>query len=103
MSEPLIACRPTRRNTRAGDTRSSDAGFPRTDDDGVEVPSRTITASRARPAHSVKPADAPLSAFTVLHEVFGYTAFRGSQADIVEHVGGGGDALVLMPTGGGKS
>ncbi|MDP3252524.1 MAG: DNA helicase RecQ [Hydrogenophaga sp.] len=39
----------------------------------------------------------------VLHEVFGYDAFRGPQADIVAHVGGGGDALVLMPTGGGKS
>jgi ATP-dependent DNA helicase RecQ len=39
----------------------------------------------------------------VLHEVFGYPAFRGAQADIVAHVVGGGDALVLMPTGGGKS
>ncbi len=39
----------------------------------------------------------------VLHEVFGYPAFRGAQRDIVEHVVGGGDALVLMPTGGGKS
>ena len=39
----------------------------------------------------------------VLHEVFGYDAFRGPQADIVSHVGAGGDALVLMPTGGGKS
>ncbi len=39
----------------------------------------------------------------VLHEVFGYTAFRGAQREIVDHVGAGGDALVLMPTGGGKS
>ncbi len=39
----------------------------------------------------------------VLHEVFGYGAFRGPQAEIVQHVAGGGDALVLMPTGGGKS
>jgi ATP-dependent DNA helicase RecQ len=39
----------------------------------------------------------------VLHEVFGYTAFRGAQQEIVEHVTAGGDALVLMPTGGGKS
>ena len=39
----------------------------------------------------------------ILREVFGYTAFRGAQQDIVEHVCGGGDALVLMPTGGGKS
>ncbi len=39
----------------------------------------------------------------VLHEVFGYTAFRGEQQAIVDHATGGGDALVLMPTGGGKS
>lgn len=39
----------------------------------------------------------------VLHEVFGYDAFRGEQADIVAHVVAGGDAVVLMPTGGGKS
>jgi len=39
----------------------------------------------------------------LLREVFGYGAFRGPQRQIVEHVSGGGDALVLMPTGGGKS
>jgi ATP-dependent DNA helicase RecQ len=39
----------------------------------------------------------------VLQEVFGYEAFRGPQAGIVTHVSEGGDALVLMPTGGGKS
>lgn len=39
----------------------------------------------------------------VLHEVFGYPAFRGQQQAIVDHVTAGGDALVLMPTGGGKS
>jgi ATP-dependent DNA helicase RecQ len=38
-----------------------------------------------------------------LRRVFGHEAFRGAQADIVGHVAGGGDALVLMPTGGGKS
>ena len=42
-------------------------------------------------------------AVELLHRVFGHTAFRGEQAQIVEHVAGGGDALVLMPTGGGKS
>jgi ATP-dependent DNA helicase RecQ len=42
----------------------------------------------------------PLS---ILQEVFGYSAFRGAQAQIVDHVSAGGDALVLMPTGGGKS
>src|SRR5512134_1803630 len=44
--------------------------------------------------------DTPL---TLLHRVFGYDAFRGDQLAIVEHVTAGGDALVLMPTGGGKS
>ncbi len=39
----------------------------------------------------------------VLEEVFGYDTFRGPQAAIVTHVADGGDALVLMPTGGGKS
>ncbi|SAL01785.1 ATP-dependent DNA helicase RecQ [Caballeronia fortuita] len=39
----------------------------------------------------------------ILNEIFGYPAFRGQQAEIVEHVANGGDSLVLMPTGGGKS
>jgi len=39
----------------------------------------------------------------LLERVFGYPAFRGQQAEIVAHVAAGGDALVLMPTGGGKS
>ena len=39
----------------------------------------------------------------VLREVFGYSEFRGAQHDIVDHICAGGDALVLMPTGGGKS
>jgi ATP-dependent DNA helicase RecQ len=43
------------------------------------------------------------TALSILNRVFGYPAFRGRQAEIVAHVAGGGDALVLMPTGGGKS
>ncbi len=39
----------------------------------------------------------------ILLDVFGYPEFRGSQSEIIEHVAGGGDSLVLMPTGGGKS
>lgn len=42
----------------------------------------------------------PLS---ILHDFYGYDAFRGSQAEIIDHVIDGGDAFVLMPTGGGKS
>ena len=48
-----------------------------------------------RPTHS--------SPQEILHTVFGYPAFRGEQEAIVNHLIGGGDALVLMPTGGGKS
>jgi ATP-dependent DNA helicase RecQ len=48
-----------------------------------------------------EPADSP--AVEVLNRVFGYPGFRGQQRAIIEHVIGGGDALVLMPTGGGKS
>ncbi len=47
-------------------------------------------------SHSADPAE-------VLHRVFGYPAFRGRQGEVVDHVLAGGDALVLMPTGGGKS
>jgi ATP-dependent DNA helicase RecQ len=39
----------------------------------------------------------------ILRDTFGYASFRGAQQAIVEHVAAGGDALVLMPTGGGKS
>ena len=48
----------------------------------------------------VTPATDPLQ---VLREVFGYDQFRGAQGQIIDHVVAGGDALVLMPTGGGKS
>ncbi|MEW7009412.1 DNA helicase RecQ [Lentilitoribacter sp. EG35] len=43
---------------------------------------------------------APLS---ILRDSYGYDAFRGQQAEIIDHVIAGGDAFVLMPTGGGKS
>ncbi|WP_428389436.1 DNA helicase RecQ [Mucisphaera sp.] len=45
----------------------------------------------------------PETALGVLERVFGYHSFRGDQAEVIETVMGGGDALVLMPTGGGKS
>ena len=42
-------------------------------------------------------------ALSVLHSVFGLPGFRGAQEEIVRHVADGGNCLVLMPTGGGKS
>jgi ATP-dependent DNA helicase RecQ len=52
---------------------------------------------------TVSPTASPTAPLRILQEVFGYPAFRGQQQAIIEHVGQGGDALVLMPTGGGKS
>lgn len=45
----------------------------------------------------------PKSPLDILNEVFGYEAFRGQQAEIIDHISNGGHALVLMPTGSGKS
>jgi ATP-dependent DNA helicase RecQ len=45
----------------------------------------------------------PSTARVILRETFGYAAFRDAQEEVVDHVVAGGDALVLMPTGGGKS
>ncbi|MFF3692502.1 DNA helicase RecQ [Streptomyces sp. NPDC002221] len=47
--------------------------------------------------------DAETEALATLHRVFGYEAFRGAQGEVIDHVVAGGDAVVLMPTGGGKS
>ncbi|WP_229713490.1 DNA helicase RecQ [Streptomyces fuscichromogenes] len=59
----------------------------------------TTETPEAPQAHG--PADS--EALATLHRVFGYDAFRGEQKAIIEHVVAGGDAVVLMPTGGGKS
>lgn len=73
-----------------------------------EAPAAAATGAPARslPAapREVRPA-APrfASAAEALHTVFGYDGFRGEQAAIIEQVTTGGDAVVLMPTGGGKS
>ncbi len=59
---------------------------------------------KMQPMNAPHPASTPpRTPLHILEHVFGYTAFRGEQAAIVEHVADGGDALVLMPTGGGKS
>ena len=57
-------------------------------------------ATLAKTSADQRPSAAPLD---ILQQVFGYPAFRGQQRAIVERVVAGGDALVLMPTGGGKS
>jgi len=49
------------------------------------------------------PTDTADRALSVLHSVFGLPGFRGAQEQVVRHVAGGGNCLVLMPTGGGKS
>jgi ATP-dependent DNA helicase RecQ len=57
----------------------------------------------ALPTPTANPAATSTAPLDILREVFGYPSFRGPQEQIVDQVCGGGDALVLMPTGGGKS
>ena len=65
---------------------------------------RPDAEATSSPKAALKPAAAPSTApLAILQQVFGYQAFRGQQAAIVDQVIAGGDALVLMPTGGGKS
>jgi ATP-dependent DNA helicase RecQ len=61
-----------------------------------------LLATDAPSPRALASTDAP-APLQVLREVFGYEQFRGPQAAIIDHVCAGGDALVLMPTGGGKS
>ncbi|THG29056.1 DNA helicase RecQ [Glaciibacter flavus] len=77
----------------------SDAELESAAGSGISVPSTPSVAAvtpRAAPARFSDAAEA-------LHTVFGYDRFRGEQAAIIRQVSDGGDALVLMPTGGGKS
>jgi ATP-dependent DNA helicase RecQ len=55
------------------------------------------------PTPAARPRDNAPDALSVLNHVFGLPGFRGSQEEIVRHLSGGGNCLVLMPTGGGKS
>jgi len=62
-----------------------------------------MLATRPAAAAELPPSTTSTAPLAILQQVFGYAAFRGQQAAIVERVCAGGDALVLMPTGGGKS
>ena len=91
---------------------------PFADDDGWVPPSEPAAGSfggHASPASAShppawtpsrapgEPVDTRADALDALQKVFGYDAFRGHQADVIDRLVNGGDALVLMPTGGGKS
>lgn len=77
------------------DRAASGVGAPVATGASTAAPAATRVA-RAAPARFATASEA-------LHTVFGYDAFRGEQAEIIAQVAGGGDAVVLMPTGGGKS
>ena len=70
--------------------------------EATELPVLDAPGAPGVPAVADAP-DGAKRAATVLHRVFGFETFRGRQEEIISHVIGGGDALVLMPTGGGKS
>ena len=75
----------------------ADAWSPPSDDQWMPPPPAAAPPTpRATPSRFATPAEA-------LHTVFGYETFRGNQADAIDQVIAGGDAVVLMPTGGGKS
>jgi ATP-dependent DNA helicase RecQ len=62
-----------------------------------------VTSASIASANAASSSAQSSRAAGILHDVFGYQEFRGQQEEIISHVIGGGDALVLMPTGGGKS
>ncbi|CAN7204500.1 DNA helicase RecQ [Microbacterium maritypicum] len=71
--------------------------------DWGQGPVTPVAPASAAPAARRATPSRYATAREALHTVFGYDEFRGDQADIVEQVIAGGDAVVLMPTGGGKS
>ncbi|RLK52364.1 DNA helicase RecQ [Microbacterium telephonicum] len=87
------------RDRAAGGAGAPTAGSPRASTPVRTAPAVAASAPDLPPRRDLTGADPR----AVLKEVFGYDDFRGDQADIVAQVVGGGDAVVLMPTGGGKS
>ncbi|MGW9325370.1 DNA helicase RecQ [Streptomyces koyangensis] len=79
-----------------GDEPFPDEAFP---EDGAreELSGAFPEGSGEAPVHDRR------DALATLRSVFGYDAFRGDQEAVIDHLVGGGDAVVLMPTGGGKS
>ena len=94
----IIAPRPRRRAHHKRERREPLAGAPV----GARAGAAAVPYHRGFVADPVTPLTST-APDTILHDVFGYSDFRGAQAEIVDHVIAGGDALVLMPTGGGKS
>jgi ATP-dependent DNA helicase RecQ len=99
--EPPYEPEPARRAARssvASPARTADA--PGDARDAAAHGDPAVARPVARPAHDTTTGRSPAD---VLREVWGYDAFRGEQAEIIDTVVRGDDALVLMPTGGGKS
>jgi ATP-dependent DNA helicase RecQ len=88
-------------SSSSGGVGHSTGGVAEVDADvDADVDAEVEVRVAAGPGVAARPVDRPLE---VLRRTFGYDAFRGDQREIIEHLVGGGDALVLMPTGGGKS
>ncbi|MEO6826059.1 MAG: DNA helicase RecQ [Microbacteriaceae bacterium] len=78
---------------------------PPPDDTFERIPTVEPRAAPRPPAGATSAGreNTPQTPLEALSTIFGYDSFRGEQAEIIRHVVGGGDAVVLMPTGGGKS
>ena len=70
---------------------------------GTPAPQGGVDVRVANQVNEHERAPLAKTAHRVLHEIFGLPGFRGEQEEIIKHVIAGGDAIVLMPTGGGKS